>query len=46
MLANAKIKRYVTYGEYPDEEAKKLLSEVGIDFVKLDMPEEKINCLG
>jgi len=45
MLANAQVKRYVTYGEYPDEEAKKLLQEVGIAFVKLDKPEDKINVL-
>jgi dCMP deaminase len=45
MLANAKVKRYVTYGEYPDEEAKKLLNEIGVGFVKLDKPEDKINTL-
>ncbi len=45
MLANAKVKRYVTHGEYPDEEAKKLLQEVGIAFVKLDKPKDKINTL-
>ena len=45
MLANAKIQRYVTHGEYSDEEAKKLLQEVGIAFVKLDKPKDKINTL-
>ncbi|MBS3098555.1 dCMP deaminase family protein [Candidatus Woesearchaeota archaeon] len=45
MLANAKVKRYVTAGEYPDEEAKKLMKEVGIEFVKVDKPETKINVL-
>jgi dCMP deaminase len=42
MLANAKIKRYVTYGEYPDDTAKDLLKEVGIEFIKLDKPETNI----
>ena len=45
MLANAKIKRYVTSGTYPDEEAKKLMREVGIEFVKVGKPETKINVL-
>lgn len=45
MLANAKVKKYVTYGDYPDEEAKKLLQETGIAFVKLDKPMDKINTL-
>jgi len=45
MLANAKVKRYVTYGNYADEEAKKLLNEIGIGFVRLDKPEDKINTL-
>jgi dCMP deaminase len=43
MLANARIKRYVTYGDYPDEEAKSLLNEIGIGFVRLNKPEENIN---
>ena len=45
MLANARIKRYVTYGEYPDETAKELLQEVGIAFVKISKPETNINTL-
>ncbi len=45
MLANAKVKRYVTCGNYPDDSAKELLQEVGIAFVKLDKPEDKINTL-
>src|SRR3989339_1517875 len=45
MLANAKIKRYITYGEYPDEAAKELLQEVGIAFVKISKPETNINTL-
>ncbi|MEA2036928.1 MAG: dCMP deaminase family protein [Nanoarchaeota archaeon] len=45
MLANAKIKRFVAYGEYSDESAKVLLQEVGIAFVKLDKPPIQINTL-
>lgn len=45
MLANAKVKRYVTHGEYPDGTAKSLLQEVGIAFVRLDKPQDKINTL-
>lgn len=45
MLANAKITRFVSCGKYPDEEAKKLLKEVGIDFAKVDKPNNKINIL-
>ena len=42
MLANAKITRYVTYADYPDETAKELLKEVGIEFVKIGKPEKEI----
>jgi len=45
MMANAQVRRYVTYGEYPDEGAKQLLNEIGIGLVKLSKPEEKINTL-
>lgn len=45
MLANAKIKRFITYGNYPDEEAKKLLKDVGIELVKLERPDNKIYVL-
>lgn len=45
MLANARIKKYVTFGNYPDQTAKDLLQEVGIAFVKIDKPETKINVL-
>lgn len=45
MLVNARIKRYVTYGEYPDKEALALLKEAGIEFVKEKKPETKINTL-
>jgi len=45
MLANSKIKRYVTYGNYPDQAAKDLMQEVGIALVKLEKPDSKINVL-
>jgi len=45
MLANAKIKRYVTYGDYPDESAKDLLKETKIEFIKIAKPDTKINIL-
>ena len=45
MLANARIKKFVTPGEYPDEEAKNLLKETGIEFIKMQKPDAKINML-
>jgi dCMP deaminase len=45
MLCNAGIKRFVTYGVYPDKEALKLLADANIEFTKLKKPEEKINLL-
>lgn len=45
MLANAKIKKYVSYGNYPDETAKELLKEVGIEFVKIKKPKTNIDVL-
>jgi len=45
MLANAKIKRYVTYGDYPDQTAKDLLKEIKVEFIKIEKPETKINIL-
>ena len=45
MLANARVKRFVTCGNYPDGAAKELMQEVGIAFVKIDKPENKINTL-
>ena len=45
MLANAKIKRFVSCGEYPDKAALDLLKEVGIEFVKFKKPETRINVL-
>jgi dCMP deaminase len=45
MLANAKIRKYITYGDYPDQAAKDLMQEVGIAFAKVDKPNTKINVL-
>ena len=45
MLTNAGVKRYVTYGEYPDDAALKLLKEAKIQFEKVKKPEEKINTM-
>lgn len=38
ILANAKIKKFVTFGDYPDNEFLKLFKEVGIEFVKMKKP--------
>ena len=45
MLANAMVTRFVSYGEYPDEEAKKLLKEAGMEFAKVKRPDNNINIL-
>jgi dCMP deaminase len=45
MIVNAKIKRFVTYGDYPDKEFLKLFKEAGIEFVKMSKPKENINFL-
>jgi len=45
MLANAKIKRYVTCGSYADKSFRKLFTEAGIKFVKLKKPNLKIEIL-
>ncbi len=42
MLTNAKIKRYVTYGDYPEKEFIKLFKEAGIEFEKRDKPYNRI----
>jgi len=42
MLANAKIKRFVTYGDYPEKEFLKLFEEVGIVFDKKSKPSDRI----
>ncbi len=45
MLANARIARFVTYGEYADSAFYTLFNEVGIKFDKLPRPPDKINFL-
>jgi dCMP deaminase len=45
MIANAKIKSFVTFVEYADDEFKKLFKEAGIGFVKLPRPKTRINIL-
>ncbi len=45
MLINAGIKRFVTYGEYPDDSAMNLLNEAGIQFLKIERPIKEINTL-
>ena len=45
MLANAKISRFVTSGDYPDKEAKELLKSAGIDLVRIERPKDKINIM-
>ncbi len=39
ILVNAKIKRFVTFGDYPDNEFLRLFEEVGIEFVKVSKPD-------
>jgi len=45
MIVNAKIKRSVTAGEYPDESFKVLFDEAKVEFVKLDLPKLEIYLL-
>lgn len=45
MIANAKVKRVVTFSEYPDKSFIALFKEVGIKFVKKQMPERLISSL-
>ena len=42
MLVNAKIKRYVTYSDYPDDAFLRLFEEAGIQFVKVKRPSDRI----
>jgi dCMP deaminase len=42
MLVNVKIKKFVTYGEYPDQEFLKLFQETDIEFEKKDRPQDRI----
>ena len=43
MLANSKIKRFVTYVDYPDPSFLQIFKQAGIEFVKLDKPDREIN---
>ena len=45
MIANAKIKRFVTYSKYPDEAFGPLFQELGIEFVQIAKPETLIATL-
>ncbi len=45
MLVNAKIKRFVTFGKYPDNEFKKLFNEAGIEYITSDRPDKQIEIL-
>lgn len=45
MVANAGIKRFVTKTDYPDPQFKALFEECGIEYVKLDSPEQSITVL-
>lgn len=46
MLVNAKIKRYVSYGDYADDSFVDLFKEAGIQFNKHKKPSSKVNFLG
>ena len=45
MLANARIRRFVTYGEYADNSFMDLFGEVGIEFAKQKQPPASISLL-
>lgn len=45
MLANARIKRYVTFGNYADEAFKELFAEAGIEFERKPQPPSTITHL-
>lgn len=45
MLINAGIKRFLTYGEYPDKAALDILKEANIEFKKIQRPKEEIYAL-
>lgn len=42
MLVNVKIRKFVTYGEYPEREFLKLFQETDIEFEKKDRPQDRI----
>ena len=43
MIANAKIKRFVSYADYSDKAFEELFKEANIEFKKIKKPEKKIN---
>ncbi len=45
MLVNSKIKRFVTYADYPDKSSLELLKDAGVEFVKLPKPKTEIATL-
>jgi dCMP deaminase len=45
MLSNAGIKRFVTYGQYPDKEAIALFKQANITFEKMERPKKEIDTL-
>jgi len=45
MLVNARIKRYVTFGNYADEAFKELFQEAGLEFDFLEGPSSEITYL-
>lgn len=45
MIANTKIKKYVSFGDYADKSFKDLFKEVGIEFVKAKKPSTIIEIL-
>ena len=45
MVANARLKRFVTYKKYPDEMFGPLFQELGIEFVQIAKPETEIKTL-
>lgn len=45
MLANAKIRRFVTFGSYADDGFKELFREAGIEFTLDKKPSSEIICL-
>lgn len=42
MLVNAKIKKFVTYGDYADKEFLKLFEETGVEFEKKERPQDRV----
>ncbi|MBI2130089.1 dCMP deaminase family protein [Candidatus Woesearchaeota archaeon] len=42
MIVNSKVKRFVTFSDYPDKDAIELFKEAGVELVKLNVPDTKI----